>query len=104
MIRIYVPRDSAARAVGAEIEEIFHALPPRALGDLWALRGSARRVLASRPERLDDWPAFLRDRAPAQLDLAANTRGMGRELFSLFRANACSAEHGGTAFPDYDPI
>jgi hypothetical protein len=29
---------------------------------------------------------------------------MGRELFSLFRFNACSAEHGGTAFPDYDPI
>jgi phosphogluconate dehydratase len=48
-------------------------------------------------------PADWRDRAPAQLDLTANTRGMGRELFSLFRANACSAEHGGTAFPDYDP-
>ena len=48
----------------------------------------------------NDW----RDRAAAQLDLAANARGMGRELFSLFRSNACSAEHGGTAFPDYDPI
>jgi phosphogluconate dehydratase len=44
------------------------------------------------------------DRAPAQLDLAANNRGLGRELFTLFRVNACSAEHGGTAFPDYDPI
>jgi len=48
-------------------------------------------------------PADWRDRAPAQLDLAANNRGLGRELFTLFRANACSAEHGGTAFPDYDP-
>jgi len=47
-----------------------------------------------------DWFA----RAPAQIDLAANARGIGRELFSLFRLNACSAEHGGTAFPDYDPI
>ena len=28
---------------------------------------------------------------------------VGRELFTLFRANACSAEHGGSAFPDYDP-
>jgi len=54
------------RSVGAEIEEIFHALPPKALGDLWALRGSAGRVLASRPERLDDWPGFLADRAPVQ--------------------------------------
>ncbi len=48
-------------------------------------------------------PADWRERAPAQLDLAANARGLGRELFTLFRANACSAEHGGTAFPDYDP-
>jgi len=48
----------------------------------------------------NDW----RDRAPVQLDLVANARGMGRELFSIFRNNACSAEHGGTAFPDYDPI
>src|SRR5215470_15764726 len=36
-------------AVGAQIEEIFHALPPKRLGDLWSLRGSAGRVLASRP-------------------------------------------------------
>ncbi len=49
-------------------------------------------------------PADWRDRAPAQLDLARNSRGVGRELFSLFRANACSAEQGGTAFPDYDPL
>jgi phosphogluconate dehydratase len=49
-------------------------------------------------------PADWRERAPAQLDLAANARGLGRELFSLFRAQAGSAEHGGSAFPDYDPI
>jgi phosphogluconate dehydratase len=47
-------------------------------------------------------PADWRERAPAQLDLAANARGHGRELFSLFRAHACSAERGGSAFPDYD--
>ena len=50
-------------------------------------------------------PADWRERAPAQLDLAAQSaRGMGRELFALFRANACSAEQGGSAFPDYDPV
>ncbi len=49
-------------------------------------------------------PPDWRERAPAQLDLAANARGMGRELFGLFRAHACSAERGGSAFPDYDPI
>jgi phosphogluconate dehydratase len=48
-------------------------------------------------------PADWRARAPAQLDLVGNTRGVGRELFSLFRHHACSAERGGSAFPDYDP-
>jgi phosphogluconate dehydratase len=49
-------------------------------------------------------PADWRARAPAQLDLLANTRGTGRELFSLFRAHACSAEQGASAFGDYDPV
>ena len=49
-------------------------------------------------------PADWRERAPAQLDLAASARGHGRELFTLFRANACSAERGGSAFPDFDPV
>src|SRR5262245_24467385 len=38
------------RAVGAELEDILHALPPRRLADLWKLRGSAGRVLAMRPK------------------------------------------------------
>jgi 4-hydroxy-3-polyprenylbenzoate decarboxylase len=45
------------REVGAEIESIFHALPPSALGDLWGLRGSAGRLMASRPARVDRGPA-----------------------------------------------
>lgn len=49
-------------------------------------------------------PPDWRERAPSQLDLAANSRGLGRELFSLFRANSSSAERGGSSFPDYDPI
>jgi 4-hydroxy-3-polyprenylbenzoate decarboxylase len=45
------------RAIGAEIEEIFHAVPPKRLADLWALRGSLPRVLASRPRLVDAGPA-----------------------------------------------
>ena len=45
------------RSVGAEIEEIFHALPPKKLSDLWALRGSAGRVLASRPQQVNTAPS-----------------------------------------------
>jgi 4-hydroxy-3-polyprenylbenzoate decarboxylase len=36
-------------SVGAELEELLHALPSGRLGDLWNLRGSASRVLAMRP-------------------------------------------------------
>ncbi|MEQ1493706.1 MAG: dihydroxy-acid dehydratase, partial [Terricaulis sp.] len=49
-------------------------------------------------------PLNWRERAPSQLDLAGNSRGVGRELFSLFRANSSSAERGGSSFPDSDPI
>jgi 4-hydroxy-3-polyprenylbenzoate decarboxylase len=66
-----------AKSVGAEIEEIFHALPPKRLGDLWGLRGSFGRMLASKPERLDEWPAFLRDGAPSQ------ARRLGADLDPL---------------------
>jgi phosphogluconate dehydratase len=66
-------------------------------GDLLRVNGDTGELEVVSPP---DW----RDRAPAQLDLVRNTRGLARELFSLFRAHACSAERGGSAFPDYDPI
>ena len=47
----------APAAVGAELEELFHALPPRRLADLWRLRGSASRVLAMRLRTLARGPA-----------------------------------------------
>ena len=43
--------------VGAELEEILHAVPPRRISDLWKLRGSAARVLAMRPRTLAAGPA-----------------------------------------------
>jgi 4-hydroxy-3-polyprenylbenzoate decarboxylase len=47
----------SARAVGAQIEEIFHALPPRSAADLWGLRRHARPVLASRIVHVAAGPA-----------------------------------------------
>jgi phosphogluconate dehydratase len=41
----------------------------------------------------DEWAA----RTPATVDLSANQHGVGRELFGLMRAHACSAEEGGSA-------
>ena len=37
------------KSVGAELEELLHALPSGRLADLWSMRGSASRVLAMRP-------------------------------------------------------
>ena len=56
-------------AVGAEIEELARALPPRRLSDLWRHRASLGRVLATRPK--------LVARAPAQ------ERRLGADLSSL---------------------
>jgi 4-hydroxy-3-polyprenylbenzoate decarboxylase len=47
-------------SVGDELASIAHALPPRRFGDLWALRSSARRVLAMRPRDVDAGPAQAR--------------------------------------------
>ena len=44
-------------SVGAELEEILHAVPPRRLSDLLKLRGSAGRVLAMRPARTRNAPS-----------------------------------------------
>ncbi len=44
-------------AVGAEIEELFHALPRLSPGDLWRMRGAAGRVLAMRPRKVARGPA-----------------------------------------------
>ncbi len=44
-------------AVGAELESLLHAVPPRRLADLWKLRGSGGRVLAMRPARTGAAPS-----------------------------------------------
>jgi 4-hydroxy-3-polyprenylbenzoate decarboxylase len=44
-------------AVGAELERILHAVPPRKLADLWKLRGSAARVMAMRPRLVRAGPS-----------------------------------------------
>jgi phosphogluconate dehydratase len=49
-------------------------------------------------------PSDWQSRAPSRLDLTGNARGLGRELFTMFRAQACSAEQGASSFPDYDPL
>ena len=61
------------KAVGAEIEEIFHALPPKKLGDLMKLRGSFGRIAASRPRRVGSAPSQARSLG-ANLDPLPNLK------------------------------
>jgi 4-hydroxy-3-polyprenylbenzoate decarboxylase len=51
-------------AVGSELEELFHALPRMAPGDLWGMRGSAARVLAMHPREIGTGPAQERRLGP----------------------------------------
>jgi 4-hydroxy-3-polyprenylbenzoate decarboxylase len=43
-------------AIGAELEELLHALP-RGLGELWNQRGSSKRLLAMPPKRVTKAPS-----------------------------------------------
>src|SRR5262249_27912430 len=44
-------------AVGAEIAELVHAVPPPSFAAVWSLRGHARRILAARVQRIARGPA-----------------------------------------------
>ncbi len=64
-------------------------------GDVVRVDGEAGTLSVMAPE---DWTA----RSPAPIDLNGNARGVGRELFALFRRNAASAEAGGGPLGDLD--
>jgi len=77
------------RAVGAELEEILHAVPPRRLGDLWNLRGSAGRVLAMRPRSV----AISRQEIPADLAALPNLQLWPKDGGRFVTFGLVSTEH-----------
>jgi phosphogluconate dehydratase len=64
-------------------------------GDIVRVDGEAGVLSVVGPT---DWQA----RAAAQLDVSAGARGIGRELFSMFRVRAGSAEEGASPFDDLE--
>jgi phosphogluconate dehydratase len=104
--KVALVTDGRMSGASGKVLAAIHITPEAAEGGpLAKVRdGDVLRVNADKGELDVVSPANWRDRAPAQLDIVRNTRGFGRELFSLFRTHACSAERGGSAFPDYDPI
>ncbi|MBA5686375.1 phosphogluconate dehydratase [Rugamonas apoptosis] len=67
-------------------------------GDMIRLDAATGALEALVPS--DEWCA----RALATADLSPNAVGMGRELFSMFRASVSAAEQGATTFPLPSPI
>jgi phosphogluconate dehydratase len=104
--KVALATDGRMSGASGKVLAAIHITPEAAEGGpLAKVRdGDVLRVNADKGELDVVSPADWRNRAPAQLDIVRNTRGLGRELFSLFRTHACSAERGGSAFPDYDPI
>lgn len=104
--RVALVTDGRMSGASGKVLAAIHVTPEAASGGpLAKVRdGDVLRVDASEGVLDVVGPADWRARAPAQLDLARNGRDFGRELFTLFRAEANSAEQGGTAFPDYDPL
>ncbi len=104
--RVALATDGRMSGASGKVLAAIHITPEAAEGGALAKvrDGDVLRVDAESGSLDVVSPSDWRERAPAQLDLVRNARGVGREIFSLFRANACSAERGGSSFPDYDPI
>jgi phosphogluconate dehydratase len=47
-------------------------------------------------------PASWRQREAAQLDVSSSARGLGRELFAIFRRQSGPAEEGASPFSDFE--
>jgi phosphogluconate dehydratase len=104
--KVALVTDGRMSGASGKVLAAIHVTPEAAEGGPLAKVRDGDRVRVDAVEGVLDVvsPADWKSRASAQLDLAASTRGMGRELFSLFRINALSAESGASAFPDYDPV
>jgi len=103
--RVALVTDGRMSGASGKVLAAIHVTPETLAGGALAkVRDGDTILVDSKQGRFDVVaPADWRDRPPVQLDVSANQRDYGRELFALFRANAQSAEMGGSAFPDYDP-
>jgi phosphogluconate dehydratase len=104
--KVALVTDGRMSGASGKVLAAIHVTPEAAEGGPLAKVRDGDRVRVDAIEGVLDVvsPGDWKERAPAQLDLVSSSRGLGRELFSLFRTNALSAESGASAFPDYDPI
>jgi phosphogluconate dehydratase len=102
--RVALVTDGRMSGASGKVLAAIHVTPEAtAGGPIATIRDGDVILVDSRENRLDlisptDW----QQRAPSQLDISANQRDYGRELFRLFRQTASSAEEGASPFPDFD--
>jgi phosphogluconate dehydratase len=98
--RVALLTDGRMSGASGKVLAAIHVVPEAACGGPIAKLRDGDMVLVCADSgtleaKVDpaDWDA----RAPAPVDLSRSQCGVGRELFGLMRANASSAEEGGSA-------
>jgi phosphogluconate dehydratase len=102
--KVALVTDGRMSGASGKVLAAIHVTPEAALGGALAkLRnGDVVRVDAEAGVLTVVAPEAWNQRPVAVLNLERNGRGVGRELFSLFRANAVSAEAGGSVLGSFD--
>jgi phosphogluconate dehydratase len=102
--KVALVTDGRMSGASGKVLAAIHVTPEAAeQGPLAKLRdGDVLRVDAEAGSLEVVAPADWGERDCVVIDMAANARGLGRELFALFRSQASSAERGGSPFPDFD--
>jgi phosphogluconate dehydratase len=97
--KVALVTDGRMSGASGKVPAAIHLSPEAAAG------GAIARVRDGDMIRLDAEAGVLEvqvenlmARAPATVDLERSAFGMGRELFTAARANACSAEQGASSF------
>ncbi|NDR56471.1 phosphogluconate dehydratase [Aliiruegeria sabulilitoris] len=94
-LKVALVTDGRMSGASGKVPAAIHVSPEAAMGGpLAKLRDGDRVRVDANAGSLDVLEADFDSRAPVQVDLSANTRGIGRELFATFRANAGPATEG----------
>jgi len=95
--RVALLTDGRMSGASGSVLAAIHVVPEAAAGGAIARLKDGDMIRIDADLGLLEGPSDLQLRPPQALDLLGNRHGMGRELFGLFRANADSAEAGGSA-------
>jgi phosphogluconate dehydratase len=93
--KVALVTDGRMSGASGKVPSAIHVAPEAAAGGMLAkLRDGDVVRFDATAGTLDVLTEGVADRAPILLDEETNAYGLGRELFSVFRANAGSADTG----------